>query len=68
MTSLIKSKENFDRLGQVGKINYMKKLGFAWNALDSYDFYGSERRFFRWLHRNNLIEQFINDFSHESAS
>lgn len=63
MANLNQSVENFNRLGQTGKVDYMKKLGFVWNALDYYDFYGSERRFFNWLHRNKLIDRFITDFN-----
>ncbi len=63
MSDINKSYELFNRLGQMGKIDYMKSLGFVYNTLDYYDFYGTERRFFNWLHRQKLTDKFITDFS-----
>ena len=56
----------FDRLGTMGKLEYMRKKGFKSSLSDFGNEIQFENKFFHWLVDNDLAFEFEDDFLNPS--
>lgn len=67
MKSLNNAINNFNRLGETGKLDYVKQTGFKIKLSHIMGISNYEKQFFKYLFLNKKLDDFITDFSIEDA-